>query len=202
VNKKVWFCTALLLLFISHATAQTQVKQGALYVDVSQFAEGDICLDIQAAIATLPTSPAITGAVIDARNFAPPAGFTYLSCSVNPFAIFNQPTNPMVLVGAGYCTTCPPSTPVVPITPGSSGGVLLLPGTLISTNVPWYVPVSWSVIGEGANVTQLAPSSTFQAPGVAGGPPLRTLQGWDSSLPTAATARLLVAVSTPPSAID
>jgi hypothetical protein len=166
VNRNCWVCFAFMSLVISQATAQTQLKQGALYVDVSQFAEKDICLDIQAAIATLPTNPAITGAVIDARNFAPPTGQTWLSCSVNPFAIFNQPTSPMVLVGAGYCTTCTP-TPV-PITPGSSGGVLLLPGTLISTDVPWYVPLSWSVIGEGANVTQLAPSSIFQAPGVVG----------------------------------
>src|ERR1700678_3211224 len=118
VNKNGWLCTILLLLTISQFTAHAQiVKQGALYVDVSQFAQQDICVDIQAAIATLPTNPTATGAVIDALNFAPPTGQIWLSCSVNPFAIFNQPTNPMVLVANGYSGTYS--------TPGSNGGVLL-----------------------------------------------------------------------------
>ena len=94
------------------------INPSQVWVDASQFPTADMCQSIQAAIASVVTasgsSPA--GLVIDARNFPlPTSGTQVLACSVNPFA--TQP-NPLVLVTGGATST----------SPGSAGGVLLLPG--------------------------------------------------------------------------
>jgi hypothetical protein len=147
---------SLLCLFLApRASAQH------LWIDASQFNQKDICVDIQAAIAALPIvadSPVVTaGIVIDARNFTPPSSGTTsgtLSCSVNPFAIFNDAANPVVLVNQGTGSGTAP-------TPGYQGGIVLLPGFTIATDVPWLVPQSWSIIGQGGRVTFLVPSGNF-----------------------------------------
>jgi hypothetical protein len=147
------FATSLLCLFlVPMACAQH------LWIDASQFNKADICADIQAAIAALPIVPSTaisSGIVIDARNFGPPATNGALSCSVNPFALFSSslPQNPIVLAAQGTSST-----------PGNQGGIVLLPGYTIATNVPWLVPQSWSIIGQGSHVTFLAPSTSFPTP--------------------------------------
>ena len=147
----------LLALCVVAMSVTTGAAYGQTYYDASQFGKSDICLSIQAAIAALPSSstlPATAGMVIDARNFRPVAPATTLACTINPFTLtnsLNQGLNPIVLVNMGNAST----------TPGSQGGVLLLPGYTITTDVPWLVPSSWSVVGQGATVTVLAPSSTF-----------------------------------------
>jgi len=88
----------LCLCFVPTAFAQH------LWIDASQFNQKDICVYIQAAIAALPIvtdTPAVSaGIVIDARNFTPPASGV-LSCSVNPFAIFGNPTTVVTLAALG-----------------------------------------------------------------------------------------------------
>jgi hypothetical protein len=78
---------------------------------------------------------------------------------VNPFTVSGS-ANPLVLVNGGSSGATK--------TPGSAGGVVLLPGAVISTNVPWIVPGDWSLIGQGGHVTVLAPSSTFGQPSTSG----------------------------------
>ncbi len=132
------------IVFFVLAAAMANAQQPAgLWLDASQFGKSDMCLDIQAAIAALPTTPLPGGAVIDARNFAPAPSTPYVKCSVNPFTV---QTNPLVLVNGGVTTNCLPQTATAP---GCLGGVLLLPGLTIATDVPWIVPGNWSVIGQG-----------------------------------------------------
>lgn len=130
------------------------------WIDASQFGKGDICLDIQAAIAALPAAPSPSpgpgGAVIDARNFAPPASQTFIHCAANPFAVATLPVSPVVLANGGNVGGNCNSTTAAP---GCLGGVLLLPGFTISTDVPWLVPGNWSIFGQGAKVSVIAPSS-------------------------------------------
>jgi hypothetical protein len=113
-----------------------------LWIDASQFNKVDICANIQAAIAALPIVPSTSvssAIVIDARNFAPPTSGGVLSCSVNPFAVSGLPANPMVLASGGTTS----------IMNGNQGGIVLLPGYTIATDVPWYIPQSWSVFWAG-----------------------------------------------------
>jgi hypothetical protein len=140
--RNAWFLSFSAALLITAAGAQNTKRAGAAYssttgniapsamwIDASQFTNSgalDICQSIAAAIASLPvpgSTPA--GAVIDARNFPLPSGQAYLTCSVNPFTISGN-ANPLVLVAGGISGT----------TPGSAGGVVLLPGAVIATSVP------------------------------------------------------------------
>jgi hypothetical protein len=153
----------LALSFCVFSTGLVSAQQAfGTQIDASQFNKGDICLDIQAAIASLPadpTGPTPGGALIDARNFAPPSSQAFIHCGYNPFAVFGAATNPIQLVNQGT------STAACTVSAGGSagcwGGVLLLPGFVISTDVPWLVPGNWSIIGQGGKVTVLAPSTTF-----------------------------------------
>lgn len=133
-----------------------------LTVDATKFralgAPDDVCLAIQSAIASLPPSQA--GAVIiDAREFTPSATTTLVSdnhlvCSVNPFTIASN-NNPLVLAFGGFSGAAMHLG-----SPGSAGGVVLLPGLTIETSVSWIVPGNWSVIGEGAGNTVIQATYT------------------------------------------
>jgi hypothetical protein len=143
-----------------YSSATGNIAPSAVWVDASQFttlaAPTDVCLAIQAAIASVGVSGTAAGVVIDARNFVLPSTSPFvLPCSVNPFTV---QANPLVLVTGGSSGT----------SPGSAGGVVLLPGATIATNVPWLVPQSWSVFGEGALVTVLAPANGFPTPPTGG----------------------------------
>jgi hypothetical protein len=155
------FFFALIFCILSTGLVRAQQAFGTR-IDASQFNKGDICLDIQAAIASLPAAPSGPtpgGALIDARNFAPPSSQTFIHCGYNPFAVFNAPTNPIELVNQGSGTAA--CTVTAGGTAGCWGGVLLLPGFVISADVPWLVPGNWSIIGQGGKVTVVAPSTLF-----------------------------------------
>jgi hypothetical protein len=171
-------CSVGLSLILLAAAASAQVAKGvaavydnlangsispsAMWVDASQFTNLgalDMCQSIAAAIASLPVPGTTTaGAVIDARNFPLSASQTYLACSVNPFELSGNP-NSVALVAAGNSAGT---------TPGSAGGVLLLPGAVISTSAPWLIPLGWSIFGQGGKVTVLAPSGSAYVPASAG----------------------------------
>lgn len=143
-----------------YTTTTGTISGSSLWIDASQFSSSDVCVGIQSAIASAVTQAGSVagGLVIDARNFALPTSGPYvLTCSVNPFTLAGN-TNPLVLVTGGLSDT----------TPGSAGGVVLLPGATIAVGVPWLVPQSWSVIGQGASVTVLAPAPGFPTPPTGG----------------------------------
>ena len=154
--RRIVTVSAFLLCAVGLSWAQ---QPAGLWLDASQFGKSDICTNIQAAIAALPTTPAPGGAVIDARNFAPQPSNSFVHCSVNPFTV---QANPLILANGGT-TTGPLNCTSVPTPPGCLGGVLLLPGFTISTDVPWLVPGNWSIVGQGGKVTILAPSTTFSS---------------------------------------
>jgi hypothetical protein len=132
------------------------MQSWALTIDATKFralgAPDDICLAIQAAIASLPSNSA-SGVVIDARNFSPSTATTpgtdVLVCTVNPFSVSTDGKT-LVLAFGGFSGTGGNLA-----SPGSAGGVVLLPGVTIKTTVPWFVPGTWSIIGEGSGITVL-----------------------------------------------
>jgi hypothetical protein len=198
--KKVLFVVACCIL--STAAANAQQAFGP-WIDASQFDKADICLDIQAAIAALPavtgsSAPAPGGAVVDARNIAPPASQAYIHCSINPFSITsnlinNLPSNTVVLANGGTGSTGACSS--AGGTAGCLGGVVLLPGFTISTDVPWLVPGNWSIIGQGAKVTIIAPSSagtsnfkvSYSTGNITTAPPSTTVTGTNGASWTTGT---------------
>ena len=158
--KRAFLALCCCILWATGANAQ---QPAALWLDASQFGKANICLDIQAAIAALPANSFfVGGAVIDARNFAPPSGTASIPCTVNPFTVSS---NALVLVNNGTGTTGASACGTAGAGPsaGCLGGVVLLPGYTIATDVPWLVPGNWSIIGEGSKVTVLSPSSAFNS---------------------------------------
>lgn len=112
---------------------------GAGYgVDASRGWTGvDPCVQIQAAIYGSPS-----GSIINALGFS-----SFAACSVNPFQAPSQ-TNPTTFTG-------------LPIK-----GLLLLPAAAIPSDVPWYVPTKWTVLGVsgyGTDKTVIQPSGNFLA---------------------------------------
>ena len=161
-----YLAASLLLWFLLCPVANAQTKgTPAIYTgpggtqtskawyDASLF-DNEVCLGIQKAIAA--ATPATAGIVIDARHYRPTTAGSPLPCTVNPFAVLGDPTNPIVLVVGGDSASSQGAA-------GTQGGIVLLPGAAIATDVPWLVPQSWSIFGEGAQITTIVPSTTFQA---------------------------------------